>query len=84
VTEVSRKALEAVVTSEIIAVFKEVKTITNITYYLHVKRSVIFITSQVAGQQSTLLKSRNKYIISLVNILLIFIKHSQLYIIRAF
>jgi hypothetical protein len=28
-----------------VAVFAEVKTVINITYYLHVKRSVIFVTS---------------------------------------
>jgi hypothetical protein len=82
--EVSRKASETAVASEAVAVFAEVKTVANITHYLHVKRSVISVTSQVAGQQSTLLKNGNKYMTSLVNILLVFIRHSQLYIIRAF
>jgi hypothetical protein len=67
-----------------VTVFAEVKTVTDITYYLYVRRNVIFITSQVAGQQSILLKNENKHIISLVNILLIFIKHSRPYITRAF
>jgi hypothetical protein len=84
VIEVSRKASEATVALETVAVSRKAKAVTNISYYLHVKRSVIFITSQVAGQQSTLLKNKNKYITSSVNISLVFIKHSQLYIIRAF
>jgi hypothetical protein len=84
VTEVSREALKATVASETIAVSTEVKTVANITYYLHVRKSVTSATSQVTGQQSTLLKNRNKHITSLVNILLVSIKHLQLYIIRAF
>jgi hypothetical protein len=47
VTEVSEKALKITITSEVITVFKETKAVTNITY-LYVKRSVIFINSQVA------------------------------------
>jgi hypothetical protein len=84
VAKVSREASEATVASEAVAVSREAEAVTNISYYLHVKKSVTSVTSQVAGQQSTLLKSGNKYIISLVNILLIFIRHSQPYIIRAF
>jgi hypothetical protein len=84
VAEVSRKALEATIASEAVAVSRKAEAVTNINYYLYVRKSVIFITSQVAGQQSTLLKNRNKYITSLVNILLVFIRHSRLYIIRAF
>jgi hypothetical protein len=83
IAEASGEALEATVTSKVIAVSGEAKAITNITY-LHVRRNVTFITSQVAGQQSTLLKSGNKHIISLVNILLVFIKYSRPHIIRAF
>jgi hypothetical protein len=47
--EVFKEALEAAVTLEVIAVFKEVKTVTNISYYLHVRKSVTYITSQVAN-----------------------------------
>jgi hypothetical protein len=83
VAKASKEALKAIVTLETVAVFKEAKTVANITY-LHVKRNIIFITSQVAGQQNTLLKNKNKHITSLANILLIFIKHLQLYITRAF
>jgi hypothetical protein len=45
VAEVFREALEATVASEAVAVSKEAKTVADISYYLHVKRSVIFITS---------------------------------------
>jgi heme/copper-type cytochrome/quinol oxidase subunit 4 len=45
VAEVFKKALKAIVALKAIAVFAEVKTVINITYYLHVKRSVIFVTS---------------------------------------
>jgi hypothetical protein len=83
VTKVSGKALKATVTSEVVAVSGEAEAVANMTY-LHIRRNVIFITSQVAGQQNTLLKNRNKYITSLANISLVFIKHLQLYIIRAF
>jgi hypothetical protein len=82
--KVFREALEATVASEAIAVSREAEAVTNMSYYLYVRKSVIFITSQVADQQSTLLKSRNKHITSLVNILFIFIKHLRLYITRAF
>jgi hypothetical protein len=82
--EVFREALEATVALEAVVVSEKAEVVTNISYYLYVKKSVISITSQVTGQQSTLLKNRNKHIISLVNILLVFIKYSQLYIIRAF
>jgi hypothetical protein len=44
-TKVFRKALEAIVTLKAIAVFRKAKTVVNISYYLHVKKSVIFITS---------------------------------------
>jgi hypothetical protein len=47
--KVFKKALEAAVALETVTVFAEAKIITNITYYLHVKKSVIFITSQVAS-----------------------------------
>jgi hypothetical protein len=45
VTEVSGKALKATIALKAVAVFGEIKTITNITCYLHARRSVIFITS---------------------------------------
>jgi hypothetical protein len=50
VAEVSREALEVTVASEAVAVFRKAKAVADISYYLHVKRSVISITSQVAGQ----------------------------------
>jgi hypothetical protein len=43
--EVSKEASEAAVTSEAVAVSAKVKTVANITYYLHVRKSVIFVTS---------------------------------------
>jgi hypothetical protein len=49
VSKVFEKALKATIALEIIAVSKKTKAITNISYYLHVRRSVIFITSQVAN-----------------------------------
>jgi hypothetical protein len=45
ITEVFREALETTVALKIVAVSKKVKTIINIICYLHVRRSVIFITS---------------------------------------
>jgi hypothetical protein len=84
VAEVSREALEATVALEAVAVSREAKAVANMSYYLHVKRSVTSTTSQVAGQQSTLLKSRNKHITSSVNISLVFIRHSRPHITRAF
>jgi hypothetical protein len=48
--EVSKEASEATVALKAVAVSKETETITNISYYLYVRRSVIFITSQVANQ----------------------------------
>jgi hypothetical protein len=84
VAEVFREASEATVVLEAVAVSGEAEVITNISYYLHVRRSTISVTSQVAGQQSTLLKSGNKYITSLVNILLVFIRYLWPYITRAF
>jgi hypothetical protein len=45
VTEVSREALKVTVALEAIAVSREAKTITDISYYLHVKKSAIFATS---------------------------------------
>jgi hypothetical protein len=43
--EVFKEALEVTVALKAVAVFVEVKIIAGITYYLYVKRSVIFITS---------------------------------------
>jgi hypothetical protein len=45
VAEVSMKALEAAVALKAVAVSAEVKAIADITYYLYVRKSVIFITS---------------------------------------
>jgi hypothetical protein len=49
VAEVSRKALKATVASEAVAVSGEAEAVANMSYYLHVRRSVISVTSQVAG-----------------------------------
>jgi hypothetical protein len=38
ITEVFKKALKAIIALKIITVFKEIKTVTNITYYLHTKK----------------------------------------------
>jgi hypothetical protein len=43
--EVSKKALKAVIALETVAVSVKAKAIANITYYLHVRKSVIFVTS---------------------------------------
>jgi phosphoribosyl-ATP pyrophosphohydrolase len=43
--EVSEEALEAAVASEAVTVSAEVKAIADITYYLHVRRSVTSATS---------------------------------------
>jgi hypothetical protein len=43
--EVFKEASKATIASKAVAVSAEVKTVTDITYYLHVKRSIIFITS---------------------------------------
>jgi hypothetical protein len=45
VTEVFKKALKATIALEVVTVFKKIKTVANITYYLYAKKSVIFITS---------------------------------------
>jgi hypothetical protein len=45
ITEVFKKALKVTVALKTITVFKKIKTVTDITYYLHVKKSVTFITS---------------------------------------
>jgi hypothetical protein len=84
VAEVSGEASEATVASEAVAVSGEVEAVADMTYYLHVRRSVTFATSQVAGQQSTLLKNGNKHITSSVNIPLVFIRHPRPHITRAF
>jgi hypothetical protein len=47
--EVSGEASEAAVALEAVAVSAEVEVIADMTYYLHVRRSVIFVTSQVVG-----------------------------------
>jgi hypothetical protein len=43
VAEVFRKALKTAVTLKIVTVFREVTAVINISYYLHNKKSVIFI-----------------------------------------
>jgi hypothetical protein len=43
--EVSEEALEAAVALKTMAVSAEAKVIADITYYLHVRKSVIFVTS---------------------------------------
>jgi hypothetical protein len=50
VTEVSRKALEAIVALKAVTVSKETKAIADISYYLHIKRSITSVTSQVTNQ----------------------------------
>jgi hypothetical protein len=83
VAEVSGEALEATVTLEAIAVSEEAEAVADITH-LHVRKSVISVTSQVAGQRNTLLKNESKHTTSLVNILLVFIRHLRPYTTRAF
>jgi hypothetical protein len=43
--KVSKEALKATVALKAVTIFKETKAITNISYYLHIKKSVIFIIS---------------------------------------
>jgi hypothetical protein len=50
VAEVFKKALEATVVLKVITVSEEVKTVIDITCYLHTRRSVIFVISQVTDQ----------------------------------
>jgi hypothetical protein len=45
VAEVFREALEAVVTSETVTVSGEVAVVTDMSYYLHDRRSVTFVTN---------------------------------------
>jgi hypothetical protein len=45
VAEVFRKALKATVALKAVAVSEEAEAVTNISYYLHVKKSAIFIIS---------------------------------------
>jgi hypothetical protein len=84
IAEVSREASEATVASEAVAVSGEAEAVADMSHYLHVRRSATSATSQVAGQQSTLLKSGNKHITSSVNIPLVFIRHPRPHITRAF
>jgi hypothetical protein len=49
VTEVFKEALEAIIALKAVAVSKEAKAVTNISYYLYVRRSATSITSQIAG-----------------------------------
>jgi hypothetical protein len=44
-TKVFKKALKVIIALKTIVVFIKIKTITNVTYYLYVKKSVIFITN---------------------------------------
>jgi hypothetical protein len=43
VTEVFKKILEAIIALEAVTVFKEIKAITDISRYLYVRKSDIFI-----------------------------------------
>jgi hypothetical protein len=43
--EVFREALEVIIALKAVAVFREAKAVVNISYYLHVRKSVIFVTS---------------------------------------
>jgi hypothetical protein len=45
VAKAFRKALKATVALKAITVFKKAKVIANISYYLYVRKSVIFATS---------------------------------------
>jgi hypothetical protein len=45
VAEVFREASEATVALEAVAVFREAEAVINISYYLHVRRSAISVTS---------------------------------------
>jgi hypothetical protein len=45
VTEVSKKASEVTVALEAVAVSGEAEAVADISYYLHVRRSVISVTS---------------------------------------
>jgi hypothetical protein len=45
VAKVSKKALEATVALEAVTVSGEAEAVTDMSYYLHVKKSVIFVTS---------------------------------------
>jgi hypothetical protein len=45
VAEVSRKALEAIIALEAVTVFREAEAVADISYYLHVKKSVTSVTS---------------------------------------
>jgi hypothetical protein len=49
VAEVSGKALEATVALEAVAVSEEAEAVANISYYLHIRKSATFVTSQVTG-----------------------------------
>jgi hypothetical protein len=48
VTEVFKKALKVIVTLKAVAVSGKTKAVADMTY-LYIRRSVIFVTSQVAG-----------------------------------
>jgi hypothetical protein len=84
VAEVFGEVSEAAVTLEAVTVSREVAVVTDISYYLHDRKSVISVTNQVTGQQNTLLKSKSKRIISSANILPVFIRNPQLYTTKAF
>jgi hypothetical protein len=50
IAEVLAEAFEATVTSEVIAASTEAGATADITHCLHVKRSAIYTTNQVASQ----------------------------------
>jgi hypothetical protein len=45
VTEVFKEALEATIALKAIVVSEEAKAVIDISYYLHIRKSVIFVTS---------------------------------------
>ena len=67
--KVSGETSMEIVSEEVVS--EVVDLIIDIIYYYHSlnKRSAIYIGNLDAGQQSTLLISKNKYIINLINML---------------
>jgi hypothetical protein len=49
VAEVFKEALKAIIALKAVAVFKEAEAVADISHYLYVRRSVIFIISQVTN-----------------------------------
>jgi hypothetical protein len=82
--EVFEEVSETVVTSEAVTVSGEVVAVTDMSYYLHNRRSVTSATNRVAGQQNTLLKNGSKRTTSSANTPPVFIRNPQPYTTRAF